>query len=71
MIARQTGLSANAALKLITTAGSLSSEAERLQEIKKIVDAGGQLSAEHQRILRATYECSQTAGKRIRNRHLG
>jgi hypothetical protein len=55
IIARQTGLSANAALRLVTTAGALSSEADRLREIKKIVDTGGQLSAEHQRILKATY----------------
>ena len=53
VIARQTGWTPDAALKLIRNTGALSADADRFREIKKIVDQGGQLSAEHRRTLRA------------------
>ena len=55
VIARQTGLSPDAALRLVKNTSALSSDAERLREIKKIVDQGGHLSTEHQRTLKAAH----------------
>ena len=56
VIARQTGLTPDAALRLIKNTSALSSDADRLREIKKIVDQGGHLSTEHQRTLKAAHD---------------
>jgi hypothetical protein len=64
-IARQTGISPDAALRLVKNASTLSSEVDRLREIKKIVDAGGQLSVAQQRTLRTAYNSLKPLEKEV------
>lgn len=55
-ISRETGLSTGAALRLIKNTSALSSDADRLREVKQIVDHHGLLTAEQQSTLTRAYD---------------
>ena len=52
-IARESGISTRAAFRLLRNLDALAEDEKRLREIKRIVDTGEQLSAEHQNLLRS------------------
>ncbi|HEU4832947.1 MAG TPA: pre-toxin TG domain-containing protein [Pyrinomonadaceae bacterium] len=52
-IAKEIGVSSRAILRLLSRTNALSKDVDQLREIKKLVDAGAQLTAEQQQTLKA------------------